>query len=327
MTSTGLATGTLQTVFNKLEAGIILLDHAQRILYWNHWFSLHSNLPGTTATGQLLREALPELTNNRLEQAVEQAIKHNLPALLSPALHGAILPLYQSNLDRQRKQRLQQLIHVIPLRDDPSAACLIQITDVTANMSRERQLRQQSDNLRRTTTHDEVTGLENRRTFDSALDQEFAKAKSTRQTVALIIGDLDQFNNINTTQNHEAGNAYLKQVAEIIQKSIRPDNDLAARYGGDEFALLLPGYDKNSACTLAKSICLQIRALKFNNTVAGSPGGLTMSLGVSLLIPDADTDTDTLLSSVEVALYQAKNEGRDQAVYFSVDDGEFEICK
>lgn len=326
MNCSGLPAATLYAVFNSLESGIIILDHEQRILCWNHWFSLRSKQSAGSAVGQKLSEVLSGFVNNRLEQAVDQAIKHKLPALLSPALHGAILPLYQSDTDRQRNKRLQQLIHVIPLRNDPSAACLIQITDVTANMSRERQLRQQTDKLRRTTTHDEVTGLDNRRTFDAALDHEFNKAKTTAQPLALIIGDLDQFNNINSNQSREAGDACLKQVAEMIQKSIRPSSDLAARYGGDEFALILPGYDKDSACNLAKNICLQVRGLNISNPISGISGGLTMSLGVSLLIPGIEADTDTLLSSVEVALYQAKNEGRNQAVYFSIEDGSFDTC-
>lgn len=326
MNSSGLPCTTLYAVFNSLESGIIILDHEQKILSWNQWFSQRSSQNTESAVGQKLSEALPGLANNRLQQAVDQAIKHKLPALLSPALHDAILPLYQSDADRQKNKRLQQLIHVIPLRNDPVAACLIQITDVTANISRERQLRQQTDKLRRTTTHDEVTGLDNRRTFDAALDHEFTKAKTTGQALALIIGDLDQFNHINTNQSREAGDACLKKVAEIIQKSIRPSGDLAARYGGDEFALILPGYDKDSACNLAKKICQKVRGLKISNPVSGIPGELTMSLGVSMLIPSFEVDTDTLLSSVEVALYQAKNEGRNQAVYFSAEDGSFNTC-
>jgi diguanylate cyclase (GGDEF)-like protein len=329
MNCSGLSSSTLYAVLNSLESGIIILDQEQKVLYWNDWFSQRNGQNTESATGLKLSESLPGLANNRLEQAIEQAIKHKLPSLLSPALHGAILPLYQSTSDRKLNQRLQQLIHVIPLRNDPAAACLIQITDVTANISRERQLRQQTDKLRRTTTHDEVTGLDNRRTFDATLDQEFAKAKTSAQGLALIIGDLDQFNDINTNQSREAGDACLKEVAKIFQKAIRPNDDFAARYGGDEFALILPGYDKEGAFSLARNICQQVRELKTGNAISNMAGGLTMSLGISVLIPgiETDTDTDTLLSSVEVALYQAKSEGRNQAVYFSMDDSSFETWK
>jgi diguanylate cyclase (GGDEF)-like protein len=326
MNSTALSGNTLFSVLDNMESGIIVLDHEQKVLYWNRWFVKRSQQTAEAAKGHKLAEILTGISNNRLEQAVNQAITHKLPALLSPALHGAILPLYQTERDRKGEQRLQQLIHVIPLRNDASAACLIQITDVTANTSRERQLRQQTDALRRTTTQDELTGLANRQTFNTALDHEFAKAQKSAQPLALIIGDLDQFNNINLNQSREAGDASLKQIAKIIQNAIGSTDAVAARYGGDEFALILPGYDQAAACNLAKNICLQVNALEISNSLYGEKNQLTMSLGVSLLIPTAKTDTDTLLSSVEVALYQAKGEGRNQAVYFSIENGDFHSC-
>jgi diguanylate cyclase (GGDEF)-like protein len=326
MNSTALSGNTLFSVLDNMESGIIVLDHEQKVLYWNRWFVKRSQQTAEAAKGHKLAEILTGISNNRLEQAVNQAITHKLPALLSPALHGAILPLYQTERDRKGEQRLQQLIHVIPLRNDASAACLIQITDVTANTSRERQLRQQTDALRRTTTQDELTGLANRQTFNTALDHEFAKAQKSAQPLALIIGDLDQFNNINLNQSREAGDASLKQIAKIIQNAIGSTDAVAARYGGDEFALILPGYDQAAACNLAKNICLQVSALEISNSLYGEKNQLTMSLGVSLLIPTAKTDTDTLLSSVEVALYQAKGEGRNQAVYFSIENGDFHSC-
>lgn len=327
MSGLPLSGNTLFTVIDSLESGIIILDREHQVLYWNQWFVNRSNQTAEAAKGRKLPEALTGIANNRLEQAVDQAVRHNLPALLSPALHGAILPLYQTELDRRHERRLQQLIHIIPLRNNPDAACLIQISDVTANISRERLLRQQTDTLRRNTTQDPVTGLANRRTFDAALDREYAKACKLAQPLALIIGDLDQFNNINLSQSRETGDASLKLVAAVIQGAIGSTDEVAARYGGDEFALILPGYDQEAACDLASSICLQVSALNIKNPLSGAVNYLTMSLGVSLLVPTAKTDTDTLLSSVEVALYQAKNEGRNQAVYFSVEDGSFHSCK
>jgi diguanylate cyclase (GGDEF)-like protein len=326
MNNAALSENTLFTVLDSMESGIIVLDHEQKVLYWNPWFVKRSQQTAETAKGHKLAEVLTGMSNNRLEQAINQAITHKLPALLSPALHGAILPLYQTERDRKNEQRLQQLIHVIPLRNDAAAACLIQITDVTANTSRERQLRQQTDTLRRSTTQDDLTGLANRQIFNTALDQEFAKAQESALPLALIIGDLDQFNNINITQSREAGDTCLKQIAQIIQGAVTSTNAIAARYGGDEFALILPGYDQAAACNLARNICLQVSALNVSNSLSGERNHLTMSLGVSLMVPTANTDTDTLLSSVEVALYQAKGEGRNQAVYFSIKDGNFHSC-
>lgn len=319
-------TALLSSAVDSLEIGIIILDHEQRVRYWNHWFALRSGQSAASASGRLLGEALAGIANNRLSQAVEQAIKHRLPALLSPALHGAILPLYQTAQDRRHERRIQQLIHVIPLRDDQNAACLIQISDVTANISRERLLRQQTDTLRRTTTLDETTGLANRRTFDTALSNEFGKARMAARPLALIIGDLDLFSHFNATHSRDTGDAVLKQIGGLISGMIRPAGDLAARYGGDEFALIVPGHDEKRVCRLAADICRRIGELNIAHPDSGASGYLSISLGATVMTPDADSDTDTLLSSADVALYQAKHEGRNRAVFFSIEDGNFHAC-
>lgn len=322
-----LPTSALYAVIDSLEAGVVILDHEQRVLYWNQWFATRCGQTAASANGQMLAEALAGIANNRLEQAVAQAIQHRLPALLSPALHGAILPLYQTEQDRRRERRIQQLIHIIPLWDDPRAACLIQISDVTANISRERLLRQQTDMLRRSTTQDEVTGLPNRRTFDAALAQEFDKARKAGRPLALLVGDLDQFSHFNAVHSRDIGDACLKQVGELFSGTLRPVGGLAARYGGDEFALVLPGYNEDNACQLAGKICRQVDALQIAHPDTAPTPFLSLSIGVTVMTPTEDADTDTLLSSADVALYQAKHEGRNRAVYFSVEDGSFRACE
>lgn len=313
---------TLHAVIDNLEAGIVLLDREQRVVHWNQWFAMRCEQSADSVCGRALHDALPGIANSRLKQAVEQAIQHSLPALLSPALHGAILPLYQSKQDRRQNRRIQQLIHIIPLRNDEHVACLIQVSDVTANISRERLLRQQTETLRRRTTQDEVTGLANRRTFDASLSQEFAQARQDCSPIALIIGDLDHFNRFNAEHGRETGDERLKQIADLLPGLTRPSGDLAARYGGDEIALILPGYDEAEACRLAGEICRQVDAL----SAADTAKRLSISLGVALMVPTAEADTDTLLSSADVALYQAKHEGRNRAVFFSVEDGNFRSC-
>ena len=321
-----LQASTLHSLIDNLEAGVVLLDREQRVVHWNQWFASRCGQSADSARGGLLHDVLPGIANSRLKQAVEQAIRHGMPALLSPALHGAILPLHQNNQDRRQNRRIQQLIHIIPLRNDDQVACMIQVSDVTANISRERLLRQQTETLRRRSTQDEVTGLANRRTFDTSLDEEFAKARENSQSIALIIGDLDHFNQFNARHGREAGDERFKQIADLLPAMIRPSGDLAARYGGDEIALILPGYKEADACHLASEICRRVDALPLSQPGSGNSERLSISLGVALIVPTAEADTDTLLSSADVALYQAKHEGRNRAIFFSVEDGSFRPC-
>lgn len=325
-----LAHHTLQAVIDGLAVGVITLDATGHVLNCNRWLSSRAgNEPGQ-GENRHITELFPSIRETRLEEAIEHALKDHLPSLLSPALHGSPLPLYQSARDRRLDKRMQQLIHVMPLpRDAEPAACLIQISDMTANVSRERLLRQQAETLRRTTNQDAQTGLANRRKFNETLNHEFRRALQAKQTLSLIVADIDGFAGYNDYYGRDQGDACLVDIAHVIQDVLKPltaQHPLAARHGGDEFSVILPGVDETVACQIAENIRLRVGSLAIANQASTLANHLTLSLGVATLLPDDEADTNTLLSSVDVALYQAKFEGRNRAVFFSVVDGNFRLC-
>jgi diguanylate cyclase (GGDEF)-like protein len=327
MTLSNLACTSLCTVIDRLEIGLIVLDKAHCILHWNRWLATRSGFSAEQAQGQALESIFPEISNSRLKLAVEHAIKDGLPSLLSPALHGTLLPLYLSAEDRRQEKRMQQLIHVLPLRDQASnLSCLIQISDMTANISRERLLRQQAENLRRSSTEDQLTQIANRRKFDETLANEFHKAQTRKKPLAIAIADIDLFHQYNDFYGRQAGDAALVEIANIFRSSVRPLADLVARYGGEEFAFILPGMSEVEACHFAESLRLRVVAQGLANESSSIAKHLTVSVGVTVMYPDNDADTHTLISSADVALYQAKHEGRNQAVCFSIEDGSFKAC-
>lgn len=314
-------------IIDNLEIGIVILDDAARIVHINRWFSRHSGLAIEQTLGQALLQIIPEATNTRLEHAIQHAIVHHLPSLLSPALHGSLLPLYQTPRQRQRDQRMQQMIHVMPLHAARhNAACLIQISDVTANISRERLLRQQTEVLRRNTTHDALTGVANRRKFDETLDSEFKKAQLGHSPLALLLVDLDQFSAYNQHYGRERGDAALLEIAGLLHDAVRPASDLVARYAGDKLALILPGMEEQEASRFAEALRQRIAALAIPGAAPEIAPHLTVSIGATAVRPGNDADTHTLLSSADVALYQAKHDGRNRAVMFSPNNGNFITC-
>jgi diguanylate cyclase (GGDEF)-like protein len=319
---------SLRAVIDSLEVGVIILDSEQRILHSNRWLALRSGIAAEKMLGRSFAEAFADVANSRLEQAIRHATHDRLPSLLSPALHGTLLPLYQTPEDRRREKRMQQMIHVLPLHDDSPASCLIQISDMTANISRERLLRQQTETLRRSTTQDALTGVANRRQFDETLATEFNKARQNHQPLGLIMVDLDLFTAYNTHYGRAQGDARLLEVADALQDAIRPTVDLVARYGGDEFALILPGISQRQICQLAENLRLRITSLAIPNAANKLGKYLTVSIGSTVMLPagEAEADTHTLLSSADVALYQAKHDGRNRAIHFSLEDGGFKLC-
>lgn len=314
---------SLCSIIDTLEIGVIVLDAEQRVVQWNRWLAERIGRTSEVAANSVLLDILPEIGGTRLERAIAHALRDRMPSLLSPALNGTLLPLYQSREDAQRDRRMQQMIHVLPL---PDGGCLVQISDVTATVSRERVLRQQADSLRHKASCDALTGIFNRRKFDELYALEFAKAAQKKHPLAVIIADIDHFSAYNQLYGRQQGDLVLHDIAVAMQDVMRPASDVLARYGGEEFALVLAGLDEKAARHFAENLRLRIRTLKIANESVLPGKVLTISLGVAVMIPDGSADTHTLLSSADVALYQAKHEGRDRAVYFSVDEGSFHDC-
>lgn len=163
---------------------------------------------------------------------------------------------------------------------------------------------------------DGLLGIPNRRSFDEYLDKEWKQAKRDKKPVSLIMIDIDHFKLYNDHYGHQQGDQCLIQVAKIITKSIRRPSDFEARYGGEEFVCVLPDTTAEGAEEVAEAI--RKNTLEENIPHGASPVAayVTLSIGVSTLIPSSKTSQDELISLADQALYQAKSEGRDRVVGF-----------
>jgi diguanylate cyclase (GGDEF)-like protein len=159
---------------------------------------------------------------------------------------------------------------------------------------------------------DGLTGLANRRQFDTALQNELSRATRSASSLALVMIDVDCFKKYNDIYGHLAGDECLRQVGKIIQSAEGRTGDLAARYGGEEFAILLPSTDVRGALKVAENIRKAIRELEIKHD-GNLPGVVTISAGINVLMPVTGNDTPSILiGSADEALYIAKSKGRDQ---------------
>ncbi|MDB5990165.1 MAG: diguanylate cyclase [Herbaspirillum sp.] len=166
--------------------------------------------------------------------------------------------------------------------------------------------------LEKLAMQDGLTGLANRRQFDTVLQNELSRAVRSASSLALIMIDVDHFKKYNDIYGHLAGDECLRQVSKIIQSAEGRAGDLAARYGGEEFALLLPSTDVAGAFKVAEEIRKAICELEIRHD-GNLKGIVTISAGVNVLalVTDADTAT-SLIRAADEALYLAKLSGRDQ---------------
>ena len=163
--------------------------------------------------------------------------------------------------------------------------------------------------------HDPLTGLFNRRRFDEELDRQLSESERYGTHGALLFLDLDQFKDVNDSRGHRAGDDLLTSLALLLRQRLR-DTDIIARLGGDEFAVLLPRADAAQADSVAKDLLEAIRAHTF--VVGGAPLGITFSLGIALF-PEHGTTAGELLSRADMAMYRAKEEGRNRSSTFAPD--------
>lgn len=157
--------------------------------------------------------------------------------------------------------------------------------------------------------NDALTGLHNRRHMDAALPELCAESRRTGQPLSLALIDADRFKAINDTWGHAFGDVCLQRIAEVLQRHAKRPRDVAIRFGGEEFALLLPGTDAQGARQLCEHILADLRHL-----VVATPDRagltLTMSAGVAQLVPGEAPES--LFQRADEALYQAKSSGRDR---------------
>lgn len=156
---------------------------------------------------------------------------------------------------------------------------------------------------------DPLTGLFNRRYFEETIEREFSRARREKQPVSILALDIDHFKKFNDTMGHEAGDAVLVQFAKILNASVRKE-DVASRSGGEEFIVLLPKTTAEMAQQRGKRICEATRAMQ-NEKDKKSFGTVTVSIGVATFSADGESPKQ-VISRADKALYEAKNNGRDQ---------------
>lgn len=174
-------------------------------------------------------------------------------------------------------------------------------------------LQETSQRLHRLSVQDPLTGLFNRRQFDTDLRLAWSQAEAAQQPLALLMLDVDFFKRYNDTYGHPAGDACLMQVADVLSKVAQEHGGVAARLGGEEFSLLLPGAAADRAMAAAQDLCARVRAARIEHRGSTVSAHVSISVGVAQALPAPGLNPQTLIAAADQALYQAKEAGRDRA--------------
>jgi diguanylate cyclase (GGDEF)-like protein len=196
------------------------------------------------------------------------------------------------------------MMRAAPLHGDPGNLFVISHHNITQRKLAEEQVEFLS-------LHDSLTGLANRRHFNQFLNNEWRRASRSQSPLSFVMFDLDHFKDYNDELGHLAGDECLVKVAQVLQAAAGRPGDMAVRYGGEEFGLLLEDSDLADATRIAESVRENIYKLEL---FYRGTSRITVSAGVASVIPDSGRSEIVLIQEADKALYRAKQQGRNRIV-------------
>lgn len=220
---------------------------------------------------------------------------------------------FRARNDNGQAVWIEKSVSVLPAQEDPQEIEIIfHLRDVSSRKAIEEKLEQANQELAVQARTDALTLLSNRRHFNDTIGVEWRRMRRNRDSLALLLIDIDHFKMVNDQFGHPVGDLCLQHVAALIQQLARRPADLAARFGGEEFALLLPQMTGPEAAIIAEAIRDRISETPFD-PLSSSPIRLTVSIGIASIAPGSDADdAETLVREADVALYRAKRNGRNR---------------
>jgi len=304
----------LMDVLHNIDVGLVVLDLDMHVKLWNGFMQNHSARSSAEVLDVCIFNLFPELP--------EAWFRRKLQAVT--VLHNAAFTTWEQRpyLFRFKNYRpvtgaaefMYQNCTMLPLTDatgEVNHICLI-VYDVTEVAVNRLQLQQANAQLRHISRTDGLTGLLNRKTWEQSLRAEFKRFQRYRHSCSLIMLDIDHFKDINDTYGHTAGDEVIRRTAAILKEGLR-ESDIAGRYGGEEFVVILVDTDADGAQVVAERLRTRIEAssVPYEQHIIN----YTVSLGIAELTPKI-SDPTMWIDTADRGLYNAKRAGRNQAIIY-----------
>jgi diguanylate cyclase (GGDEF)-like protein/PAS domain S-box-containing protein len=207
---------------------------------------------------------------------------------------------------------IRDVVHVVRREDGSVEALVGFMFDITERKQSEDKISQLQRELEVLSYRDSLTGVANRRMFDTLYPVEWAKARVTGEPLSLLVIDIDYFKQYNDHYGHVQGDECLRRVAQALDTGASRSRDLCARFGGEEFILLLPATDEAAARNVADRCRKLLTQKDIPHARSGVGRVVTVSMGVGTIVPGAQDDPNVFLDRIDRRLYQAKSAGRDR---------------
>ncbi|GAB7527997.1 sensor domain-containing diguanylate cyclase [Pseudomonas sp. 3A(2025)] len=300
----------LLAVTQNIDVGIVVLDRDFTVQVWNTFMENRSGVVPFDAIGHSFFELFPEINRAWFSKKVENVVTLGTPAFTIWEQRPYLVRFKNYQPITGQEPFMYQNTTLFPLRSTNgqiSHICLV-IYDVTDVATNRHQLLTANTELQRLSSTDRLTGLSNRGHWEECLRHEYARHTRYGSEVAMVMVDIDHFKRVNDTWGHQTGDKVIQVVAEAMRTHIR-SADIAGRYGGEEFSVLLPDTNKAGAQIFAERLRKAVEELHVDHD--GQQIRCTISLGVADL-SQPSKDYKSLIEAADQALYQSKKNGRNQ---------------
>ncbi len=298
----------VESINNQLNSGVIIIDFSYQLVYWNNFLEIYANKSLAKYKGQSIFEIFPELPNRWLRRKFSSVTQLKTPAFCSwEQRHHLFEFPHTRPITTDSHFMAQNCKFTIIQNNQGEEFIYIAIEDATDVCHYQLAMQQALDKLALANRIDGLTQVFNRKHWEECLAKEYSRARRFDHDLALIMFDLDNFKRLNDTYGHLGGDQVLIESATRIKQMLRLC-DIFGRYGGEEFAVILPETSLDGARELAEKIrkFIESSVIEFN----GDEIKITVSIGVSILAA-SDTRYEDLIARSDEALYDAKGSGRN----------------
>ncbi len=310
-------------ILDHSPIGQFILSKDFVVIFWNKCLEEWSGISRDKIVGTDLITHFPHLEDNKYTEGIRKVFHTNQPVTFSANIYEYFIP---SPLPGGKFRIQNTYITRIPAQEDGEYYAFFAIQDETSvtealenneramsQLKEEIEVRKQAEEqLVQLARYDNVTGLANRTLLREGLLRALAKTRRNHKTFALMFLDLDHFKDINDTMGHDVGDLLLKSVADRLKGRVR-ENDLVARMGGDEFAVLIDDSNPDDAAHVSQGI---LDALAPIHKLGNNEVFVSSSIGIAMC-PEAGEDPESICKSADTAMYLAKKMGRNNYQFFS----------
>jgi diguanylate cyclase (GGDEF)-like protein/PAS domain S-box-containing protein len=300
----------LLTIVQSIDVGVVVVDRQFRVEVWNSFMENRSGRTPEEVLQKPFFELFPEVEEAWFSHKVESVATLGTPAFTIWEQRPYLVRFKNYQPITGQEDFMYQNTTLFPLRSTDSSIshfCLV-IYDVTDVATNRRMLQSANAQLQKLSSTDRLTGLYNRGHWEDSLKVAYARHQRHGNHTSLVMFDIDHFKRINDSYGHPGGDKVIEEVARLLREYVR-DTDVAGRYGGEEFGVVLSDTDKHGAKAFAERLRKAVENLDVQ--YEGQSIRFTISLGVADLNQPSESHAD-LIAWADQALYASKKNGRNQ---------------